>query len=273
LATVDGKGRLDLLRESQGGFISVSLAHTNATEAEVLAALESARPVTLQAWPVPPSRRRVAFAYNLVVVPADSIPAATGSKFAERLTAANEPAAGPRYGTNLDAQARFWPEAPGWRFTPQGILITGGDVGLIEGGGYEDYCFEFDLTLPEEGQGITGWIVRAQSESDCLMFQIQSADSPYRAPEFKTRPNTLRPHVRRWEGWAIADPVPLAKEIHRGETHHIATECRGSRIAVFVDGEKVHEQSDAGLRRGSVGFRVAGPGEQGRFQNITLRKL
>ena len=273
LATVDGKGRLDLLRDRQGGLISVSLASTNATEAQVLAALESARPVTLQAWPVPASRRRVAFSHNLVVVPSDSIPAAARTKLAERLTAAVATLAGPRYGTHLDAEVRFWPEVQGWTFTPQGILITGGDVGLIEGGGYEDYCLEFDLTLPADGQGITGWIVRAQSESDCLMFQIQSADSPYRAPEYKTRPNTLRPHVRRWEGWAIADPVPLSKELRRGETHHIATECRGNRITVFVDGEKVHEQSDAGLRRGSVGFRASGPAEQGRFQNITLRKL
>ena len=273
LATVDGQGRLDLLRDRQGGFISVSLASTNATETQVLAALASARPVTLQAWPVPPSRRRVAFAHNLVVVPAERHSPATATQFAERSTETNATLAGPRYGTNLDAQARFWPETPGWNFTPQGILITGGDVGLIDGGGYEDYCFEFDLTLPQEGQGVTGWIVRAQSESDCLMFQIQTVDSPYRAPEFKTRPNTLRPHVRRWEGWAIAEPVSLPKEIRRGETHHIATECRGSRIAVFVDGQKVHEQGDAGLLRGAVGFRVAGPLEQGRFQNIALRKL
>jgi hypothetical protein len=206
-------------------------------------------------------------------VPTDSIPTATRTKFADRLTAANPPLPGPRYGTHLEDQASFWPDVLGWVFTPQGVLITGGDVGLIDGEGYADYCFEFDLTLPREGQGVTGWVVRAQSESDCLMFQIQSADSPYRAPEFKTRPNTLRPHVRRWEGWTIADPVPLPKEIRRGETHHIATECRGSRIAVFVDGEKVHEQSDAGLLRGSVGFRVSAPSEQGRFQNIALRKL
>ena len=273
LATVDGQGRLDLLRDRQGGFISVSLANTNATQATVLAALVSARPVSLQPWPVPASRRRAAFSHNLLVVPAEAIPAATATQFAARLTEATATPAGPLYGTHLDAQAPCWPEVSGWSFTPQGILITGGDVGLIDGGGYEDYCFEFDLTLTGEGQGITGWIVRAQSESDCLMFQIQSADSSYRAPEFKTRPNTLRPHVRRWEGWAIADPVSLPKEIRRGETHHVATECRGSRIAVFVDGEKVHEQSDAGLRRGSVGFRVSGPAEQGRFQNITLRKL
>jgi hypothetical protein len=83
----------------------------------------------------------------------------------------------------------------------------------------------------------------------------------------------LRPNIRRWEGWTIADPVPLPKEIRRGETHHIATECRGSRITVFVDGEKVHEQSDFGFLHGSVGFRASGPAEQGRFQNITLRKL
>src|ERR1035437_2998291 len=264
LATVDRQGRLDLLRDSKGGFISVSLPNSNATEAQVLAALETARPITLQPWPVPTSRRRVAFSQNLVVVPADSIPMATRTKFADRLTPANAPPPGPRYGTHLEDQARAWPDVLGWVFTPQGILITGGDVGLIEGEGYADYCFEFDLTLPREGQGVTGWIVRAQSESDCLMFQIQSVDSPYRAPEFKTRPNTLRPHLRRWDGWTIADPVPLPKEIRRGETHHIATECRGSRIAVFVDGEKVHEQSDAGFQRGSVGFRVSAPAEQDR---------
>jgi len=87
LGTVDGKGRLDLLRDSNGGFISVSLPGTNATEAQVLAALESAPLVTLQPWPVPPSRRRVAFSHNLVVVPAESIPTATRTKFAARLTA------------------------------------------------------------------------------------------------------------------------------------------------------------------------------------------
>ena len=273
LAMVDGQGRLDLLRDSQGGFISVSLGTSNATPEQVLAALDSARAVTLRPWPVPPSRHRVAFAHHVVVVPADSIPQAAAIRLAGRRTEAETAAAGPRYGTNLDTQTRFWPDVSGWKFTPQGILITGGDVGLIDGGGYEDYRFEFDLTLPPEGQGITGWIVRAQSESDCLMFQLQSADSAYHAPQFKTRPNTLRPHVRRWEGWTIADPVPLPKEIRRGETHHIATECRGNRITVFIDGEKVHEQTDAGLRRGAVGFRAAGPTEQGRFQKITLHPL
>lgn len=39
--------------------------------------------------------------------------------------------------------------------------MTGGDIGLIDAEGYADYRFEFDLALPKEGEGITGWVVRA----------------------------------------------------------------------------------------------------------------
>jgi hypothetical protein len=105
------------------------------------------------------------------------------------------------------------------------------------------------------------------------MFQLQSADSPYKAPQFKTQPNTLRPHVRHNGQWTIADPVPLPKPVRQGETHRIGVECRGAEITVFLDGEKVCRRDDAGFHGGSVGFRAAGPAEQGLFRNIALRKL
>ena len=104
-------------------------------------------------------------------------------------------------------------------------------------------------------------------------FQLQSADSAYNAPQFKTRPNTLRPHLCRNGEWTIAEPVPLPKPVRQGETHRIALACRGAPITVFLDGEKIHTQDDAGLQGGSVGFRAAGPPEQGLFRNISLRKL
>jgi hypothetical protein len=176
------------------------------------------------------------------------------------------------YGTDLDLRPDIWQAPGGWHFTRDGILIDGGDIGLIEGDGYTDYRFEFDLRLPEQGAGITGWVVRSQETGDCIMYQIQSADSAFVAPEFKTRPNTLRPHVRREGAWAIADPVPLPMQVRRGETHHVAVECRGSRIALFLDGQRIHEQDDAGYHGGAPGFRVGG-GETGLFTHISIRKL
>lgn len=144
---------------------------------------------------------------------------------------------------------------------------------LIDGEGYADYRFEFELVLPKEGQGIAGWVVRARSAEDCVMFQLQSADSTYSAPQYRTRPNTLRPHVRRNGQWTLSDPVPLPKEVRQGEAHRIAVECRGEKVEVFLDGEKIHTQSVPDLRAGAVGFRAATPAEQGLFRQIVLRKL
>jgi hypothetical protein len=146
-------------------------------------------------------------------------------------------------------------------------------VGLIDGSGYGDYRFEFDLRVPESGSGITGWVVRGETEADCLMFQLQTADSTYNAPEFKTEPNTLRPHVRHSGQWSILEPVALPRAIRRGETHHVAIECRGETIVVFVDNTRVHTQSASELLTGGVGFRVSGPAEEGWFRNVSLSKL
>jgi len=180
---------------------------------------------------------------------------------------------GPTYGENLERRSELWDGADGWQFVSNAIHVTTGDIGLLAGEGYTDYRFEFDLELPAKGQGIAGWVVRAQSTADCLMFQLQSADSPYKAPQFKTQPNTLRPHVRHNGQWTIADPVPLPRPVRQGERHRIGVECRGAEITVFLDGEKVCRRDDAGFHGGSVGFRAAGPAEQGLFRNIALRKL
>jgi hypothetical protein len=138
---------------------------------------------------------------------------------------------------------------------------------------YKDYRFEFELVLPKEGQGLAGWMVRAADANNCLMFQLQAADSTYHAPEYKTRPNTLRPHVRRNGQWQLAEPVPLGKEFRRGEPHKIAVECRQDTVEVFLDGERIHTQSKVELRGGAVGFRAATVGEQGLFRAVALRAL
>src|ERR1019366_5460448 len=180
---------------------------------------------------------------------------------------------GPFYGDHLELDPDAWIGTGGWEFASNALQVSGGDVGLLDGQGYADYRFEFDLKLPLAGQGVTGWIVRAKDASNCLLFQIQSADSTYNAPEWKTRPNTLRPHVRHDGEWKLTEPVALPKKVRRGEAHHIAVECRGSQVTVLLDGEKVLTQADAGLRAGTVGFRAAGVMERGLFRNIALQQL
>lgn len=268
LATVDEKGRVDLLRNADGGFISVNISDADTTKNRVLYALESGKKVSLVPWPVP-TTRRTAFSYNLLVVPANFISKEVRSKFASRLQDFEIP----HYGANLEKRMELWPATLPWNFKQTGILITGGNIGLMEGQGYKDYRFEFDLLLPKEGQGITGWIVRAKSEDDCMMFQLQSGDSPYNAPPFKTRQNTLRPISRKNGMWNVEEPVPLPRQIRRGEWHHLVTECLKNRITVFIDGEKVYELKDDDFQDGAVGFRVNEPLDQGLFNNISLQKL
>ena len=71
----------------------------------------------------------------------------------------------------------------------------------------------------------------------------------------------------------ILDPIPLPKEVKRGQTHHIATECRADRVEVWLDGQKIYDQRFADRQSGGVGFRAAGSAEQGLIHGIALRKL
>jgi DUF1680 family protein len=270
VATVDARGRIDLPRAAGGAWRSALVPAGVAGAPQVAAALRTARPVALSSG-LGADLRRAAFAVNLLVVPAGSVPRDAWRRIAGYTPPA--PSRGPVYGDLLERRPDAWQAPGGWKFGADGLRAEGGDIGLIAGRGYADYRFEFDMRIPPEGEGITGWVVRAQDGGNCVMFQLQTADSTYRAPEFKTKPNTLRPHVRRGGAWTIADPVPLPKTVRRGEWHHVAVECRGPSIVVFLDGERIHEQSDAGLHAGAVGFRAAGAGEAGEFRHISLRRL
>jgi hypothetical protein len=273
LGAVDASGRLRFLDRDGHGCTTVALPSLEATDAQIAQAIASGRPIRLRPFTRAASKRRMTFVHDLVVVPMASLSAKDLAQWASRTKASAAAAAGPVFGEELEKRPEAWIGSSDWHFTPDGVRVTGGDIGLIDGEGYGDYRFEFDMVLPKEGQGITGWVVRATSEADCLMFQLQTADSPYHAPEFKTRPNTLRPHVRRNAQWTIADPVPLPKPVRRGETHHIAVECRGPSVAVLLDGQKIYTQHHPGLRSGGVGFRAGGSGEQGLFRRISLKKL
>jgi hypothetical protein len=210
--------------------------------------------------------------FDLVVVPAAALGADVAT-LADRAKQPQDEPTPPIFGQNLETRPEIWSSPQGWKFTPRGLLVSGGDVGLIDGEGYADYRLEFELTIPKEGQGIAGWVVRCQDDGRCLMFQLQTADSTFNAPEFKTRPNTLRPHRRAGGQWQIAEPVPLPAQIRKGEPHHVAVECRQGTIDVFLDGQRIYTQANVDLRGGTVGFRATGPAEQGLFRAISLKTL
>jgi hypothetical protein len=70
----------------------------------------------------------------------------------------------------------------------------------------------------------------------------------------------------------MAEPVALARPPRRGEVHRIATGCRGDRVEVSIDGDKVYSGSAAGILTGGVGFRAAGPEETGVFRKVRLKR-
>jgi hypothetical protein len=268
LAVIDDEGNLGLLKDADGSLATVSLKGNENNRAQILNALAKDRKVSLASWPLSTTRRS-AFVYDLVIVPEGWINRDASTRFASRKKASQIP----YFGNHLEKRTELWPVTMPWTFGPDGIYIKGGNVGLIEGEGYENYRFAFDITLPKEGQGITGWIVHAKDENDCIMFQIQTRDSPYNFPQFKTKQNTLRPLIRRSGRWEVLDPVPLPVEFNRGEKRHIVTECKGNSILVYIDGQKVHEQNDKFYGKGAVGFRVNETLEQALFSNIMLQKL
>jgi DUF1680 family protein len=292
LATIDGAGQLGFPGRIDGGYVTVALPGLDVKEDRIPGLLQAGKPVLLRPLsnmpPQPAFRsvltlseagrpgsgpaRRAAFMADLVVVPSESV-AGEIDKFQSRAKDAENQVGAPVFGENLEKRPEVWPAQHGWKFTPEGLLVSGGDIGLVDGEGYKDYRFEFELVLPKEGQGLAGWMVRAADANNCLMFQLQAADSTYHAPEYKTRPNTLRPHVRRNGQWQLAEPVPLGKEFRRGEPHKIAVECRQDTVEVFLDGERIHTQSKVELRGGAVGFRAATVGEQGLFRAVALRAL
>jgi hypothetical protein len=273
LAQVDSTGRLGLWPSPQGGYLTVRLPGFDATLEQVTAALSSAKVVTLRRESELPAGRRAAFTHDVIIVPTESLGLATAPGLAARAAQAAQELSGPFYGDRIELDPDAWIGAGGWEFASNALYVSGGGVGLLVGRGYGDYRFEFDLELPLAGQGVTGWIVRAKDSNNYLLFQLQSADSTCNKPEWKTRPNTLRPHVCHDGKLVIAEPVTLPKKVRRGETHHVVVECRGPAVTVLLDGDRVFAQEDKGLRTGTVGFRAAGSPEQGLFRNISIHKL
>ncbi|MCH5598009.1 DUF6250 domain-containing protein [Niabella ginsengisoli] len=143
---------------------------------------------------------------------------------------------------------------------------------MMEGGGYTNYRFEFDMIMPAQGKGISGWIVQAKDPDNFLLLQLQSSDSEYNSPEHKTKPNTLRIVPRLNGQHFVEDPVTLSLDIRKGEKYHIKTECVNNNVSIWVNGQKIASYKSK-FSGGWMGFRVSGAVDQGIFSNICLKKL
>ena len=211
--------------------------------------------------------------FDLVVVPAASLGADLAKLAARAKETENEQAA-PIFGENLERRPEIWPSQAGWKFTSQGLLVSGGDIGLIDGEGYGDYRFEFELTVPKEGQGITGWVVRAQDESNCLMFQTPDGRQHAQRPRVQDPAEHLAaapPHGRpmadrRARGAAQGDPQGRAAPDRRRVPAGHGRSLSGRPTDLPPD-----RRGPAG-RRGRVPCLRPEP-KQGLFRAIRLKKL
>lgn len=281
LATVDAAGRLELLRDVKGGLVSPVLPGPDATEAQVHEALLKDRVVSLRPCGETETHRRTMFAYDMVIIPRNHLSSKDLLRFARRASNVADAPESPVYGEGLEKRSEAWVD-PGnvWHYLSSGLEVLWGDIGMLEGGGYKDYRFEFDMTLPKSGYGVTSWVVRALSETNYLMFQIQSSDTRYKANQWITGPNSLRPHERHGNTWTALEPIELNIKILREKAYHVVTECRGELVTVWINGEKVYNHKYSGFSEGTVGFhsgtapdRAGSSSEMGLFSNISLKKI
>ena len=229
----------------------------------------------LQPWPAIKTRQRSMFTYNLAIVPAESIPAEVRQRFAKRAQRAKADVTGPFFGDDLEKRRQLWPgKFPGLTpeclvFDKEGMHVQNGGISLIDGVGYKDYRFAFDMTLPKDSQGVGTWVVRARSVNDCLMFRLWCRTSPIDYPEMKEMPSPersylvpivipQRPRRPSWRRWR--PPRPLM----HGQTCRITVECRGDRVDLSLDGVKFHSMQVPELADGRSRLLRILAVEQGR---------
>lgn len=80
LATVDATGRLGFPGRDAQGYGTVSLPSLDIEESQLDAAIQSAPAVSLHPWSRILSERREVFAFDVIVVPVDTISAATSAR-------------------------------------------------------------------------------------------------------------------------------------------------------------------------------------------------
>jgi hypothetical protein len=283
----DSKGQLRPLAIKDQGLHSIALPGSEITT-EQLATGDEMRPVKLAPWSGVPDA--TLFVNHWMVVPEASLSDAAKAALSAQASRSTLST----FGEDLERRPPFWNAPAGWRFTQAGLevsrrwsiqaqdlVVSGGGVGLLAGESYRDYRFEFAACLPQDSDGLVGWVVRAKNSCEGILFQIECADSTLPAErDPRTRQNSLRSYVIRpgdlGSRLELKEVVALPKPVARGESHDVATECIGDTVSVYVDGNLVLKQKDFGMSEGSVGFRAGAgmeDGSQGAREVGLFRKI
>jgi hypothetical protein len=85
LATVDKAGAIGLLGRDASGFATVQLPSADVGIEQIASVLDSAKLISLRPWQNASRNRPAIFAADVVVVPADAIPADALSRFSDRM--------------------------------------------------------------------------------------------------------------------------------------------------------------------------------------------
>ena len=206
------------------------------------------------------------------------------ARFAKRAQTAKATIAGPFFGDHLENRPELWPGKAAivspyeiLVFDKNGMTVQGNGISLLDGHGYGDYRFAFDMTLPKDSQGVGSWVVRAEDVNNCLMFRLWCETSPVDYPAIKEIPSPERAYLipivyRNGKPTNLA-PVPAPKGFVHGQTCRIAVECRGEQVDVSLDAIKFHSMRAPDMPTGGVGFFASWPWNKGVYSNISLQKL
>jgi alpha-L-rhamnosidase len=139
--------------------------------------------------------------------------------------------------------ANAWEIVSGW-LAPRG-LAKSNDVGLsCDGESWVDYRFAFDFRIMYNPGPVSsiGWVVRAEDENNCYVFQID-LDGRF-----------FVQHRRNGVYRNIKKPQLLSKKIIDAAAYHIETMVSGNEMRTYFDGELIDVTVDDQFVSGRIGF-------------------
>jgi hypothetical protein len=152
-----------------------------------------------------------------------------------------------------------------------GVLVCSGEGRgwLRTARTYRDFVLRLEYATGEEGQGNSGVFLRSQTEGR----------PAYNGMEVQILCDRGDPASLKCSG-AIYDAVAPAKNMARGrwEWNRLEATCRGSHVAIVLNGERVvdvdMETVEAGRARPREGYiGVQNHHAPARFRNIAVREL
>jgi hypothetical protein len=146
------------------------------------------------------------------------------------------------------------------------VNLVDSDIWANPGLDFGDVRVEVDAAKAGgDDNNVFGLICRYLS-NDNFYFLVVSSDGYYGIGKVKDG-------VQKLIG---TESMPPTEEVNKGDaTNHLRADCVGDRLTLFVNGEKLGEQTDADFSRGDVGLFAGAfetPGTDIRFDNFSVLK-